>query len=178
MTAAVQPTRVRVRRLAHVLVPTVLTNAWIRSSPRERRFAVVAAVVVLVAAAWSLIWQPVQDDTQRTRRELVTSRAALAKAQLQVDELAGLQRAPANPASADPRADVERVLGERGQKASLTSLEAKDDRIALTFAAIGFDALVGVLDTLARNDGLRAVEVTLTSRIDPGTVRAEIVLAR
>ncbi len=31
---------------------------------------------------------------------------------------------------------------------------------------------------LAKADGLRVVDATLVSRVDPGTVRAEIALAR
>ncbi len=57
-------------------------------------------------------------------------------------------------------------------------MEVKDNRAYVTFGAIGFDALVGALDALAKADGLRAVEATLTARVDPGTVRAELTLAR
>ena len=73
---------------------------------------------------------------------------------------------------------IERALGERRLKRALTSLDVKDSRATLTFTAIDFDALVGLLDTLAKADGLRVVDATLVSRIDPGTVRAEIALAR
>lgn len=169
--------RVPARLLARMPFPPSWVNAWNRMSLRERRLAFAASAIVLLAISWALIWQPVLGDTQRARRELLLARIALATARAQTDELAGLQRAAANPASADPRIAVERVLGERGMKASLTSLEAKDNRIHLTFTAIGFDALVGALDTLAKSDGLRAVEATLTSRVDPGTVRAEITLS-
>jgi general secretion pathway protein M len=178
MISADARSRLTVRILARMPLPPSWVSAWHRMSPRERWLALVASVIVILSVAWALIWQPVQDDTQRARRELLLARAALATARAQTDELAGLQRAAANPASADPRVAVERVLGERGVKASLTSLEAKDNRIHLTFTAVGFDALVGVLDALAKSDGLRAVEATLTSRVDPGTVRAEVTLAR
>ncbi len=60
----------------------------------------------------------------------------------------------------------------------MTSLDVKDGRAHITFAGIGFDALVGMLDALAKSDGFRPVELTLTSRVEPGTVRAEITLAR
>ncbi len=169
-----RPTRI----LSRIPVPAAWMSAWNRMSMRERRPAIAASAFVLLAIFWALVWQPVLDDAQRARRELLLARTALATARAQTDELAGLQRAAASPANADPRIAVERVIGERGMKSSLTSLDAKDNRIQLTFAAIGFDALVGTLDSLAKTDGLRAVEVRLTSRVDPGTVRAEITLAR
>jgi type II secretory pathway component PulM len=46
------------------------------------------------------------------------------------------------------------------------------------FAAIGYDTLVGLIDALQRDARLRVVEATITARVDPGTVRAELTLAR
>lgn len=161
-----------------VPVPSAWMSAWDRMSSRERRLAIAAVSVVLLAAAWSWIWQPMQDDTLRAQKELQRDRAALVTARAQVEEIAGLQRTAKGQANGDPRLAIERVLGERALQASLTSLEVKDNRAYLTFTVIGFDPLVGVLDALAKTDGLRPVEATLTPRIDPGTVRAEITLAR
>jgi len=162
----------------HIPVPDALHRAWDRMSRRERTLTGAAACVVLVAAAWSLVWQPMQDDSLRMRRDLQRERAVLATARAQAAEIAGPQRGAQPSFSGDPRLAIERVLAERGLKGALTSLEFKDRRTAITFTAIGFDALVGLLDTLARVDGLRVVDATLVSRIDPGTVRAEVVLAR
>jgi len=162
----------------HIPVPDALRRAWDRMSRRERRFTVAAACAVLAAAAWSLVWQPMQEDTLRTRRELQRERVVLAAARAQAAEIAGLQRGAQPTFSGDPRVAIERVLGERGLKVALTSLEVKDSRTTITFTAIGFDALIGLLDALAKADGLRVIEATLVSRIEPGTVRAEIALAR
>ncbi|MEO8346569.1 MAG: type II secretion system protein GspM [Betaproteobacteria bacterium] len=180
--AAIDTARLRnrspARLLARIPIPAGWVNAWDRLSMRERRLATAAAVVVLFAAAWALLWQPLKDDTLRARRELLLARTALSAAQAQTAELTGLQRITPTPESTDPRVAVEQVLGERGLKSVLTSLDVKDTRVFVTFADIGFDPLVSLLDALARTHGLRAVEATLTSRIDPGSVRAEITLAR
>jgi len=159
-------------------VPQVLERAWERWSMRERGLAVTAAAVVLFAGAWSWVWQPMQEDTMRIRRELVRDRAVLAVARAQSTEIAGLQRDAQRQPANDSRVAIERVLGERGLKAALSSLDIKDTRTTITFAAINFDALVGLLDTLAKADGLRPVEAAIVSRIEPGTVRAEIALSR
>ena len=166
------------RLLEHIPVPPAFVRAWDRMSLRERRLAAVAVAVVLLAAAWGWLWQPMQEDSLRARRELVRDRAVLATARAQAAEIAGLQRGTPTPAGSDSRVAMERVLGERALQGALTSLEVKDNRTTVTFAAIGFDALVGVLDTLAKTDGLRPLEATLTSRMDPGTVRAEITVTR
>jgi len=166
------------RLLEHISVPPAFVHAWDRMSSRERRLAVAAVAVVLLAAAWGWLWQPMREDSQRVRRELVRDRAALATARARAAEITGLQRGTQVNVGSDSRVAIERVLGERALQGALTSLEVKDDRTTITFAAIGFDALVGVLDTLAKTDGLRPLKATLTPRIDPGTVRAEITLTR
>ena len=97
-------------------VPQVLARAWERWSSRERGLAVAAAGIVLFAAAWSWIWQPMQEDTLRIRRELVHDRAVLAVARAQSTEMAGLQRDAQKPTASDPRVAIERVLAERGLK--------------------------------------------------------------
>jgi type II secretory pathway component PulM len=159
-------------------VPLALVRVWDRMSARERRLALAAAAVVLLAAGWGWLWQPLQEDSLRMRRELVRDRAVLATARAQAAELAALQRGTQSAPGGDPRVAIERVLGERGLKGALTSLEVKDDRTSITFAAIGFDELVGMLDALAKTHGLRPREATLTARVDPGNVRAEVTLTR
>ena len=43
---------------------------------------------------------------------------------------------------------------------------------------MSYDALIAGLEALQRDAQLRVVEATLTARVEPGTVRAELVLAR
>lgn len=168
--------------LERMSVPSAFVRAWDRWSARERGLAIAAIAVVLLAAAWAWVWQPMKDDTERARRDLLRDRAVLAAARPQVAEITGLQRVAqtqiGSQMAGDSRLAIERVLGERALKPLLTSLEVKDSRTYITFTAIGFDALVSVLDALSQADGLRPVEATLTSRIEPGSVRAEITLAR
>ena len=164
--------------LARMPFPPAVTRAWDRGSPRERTLVSAAIAVVLLAAGWTWIWQPMRDDTERARRELRTDHAALAVAEARIADIAGLRQGAQAAPSSDPRVAIERVLAERALKPALTSLDVKDNRVAITFNAIGFDALVGVLDALARSDGLRPVAATLTARVEPNTVRAEITLAR
>lgn len=159
-------------------LPPAAVRAWDRGSRREHGLVLAAVAVVLLAIAWSWLWQPMQADSERARRDLLRDRAALAVAELQVAEIKGPRHGtPATPGG-DPRVAIERVLGERGLKPAMTSMVVKDDRVLVTFAAIGFDALVGMLDALAKADGLRPVEATLAARVDPGTIRAEVTLAR
>lgn len=161
----------------HVLSPA-LAGAWDRASRRERALIALAAAVVVFAVLWLWMWQPMNADIARLERDLPRARAVLAAARAQADDLVALQRSSARARSGDPRAAVERVLAERGLRAAVGTLDAQDGRVRLGFPAVRFDALVGLLDTLAKSEGMRAVNATLTARVEAGTVRADVTLAR
>ena len=161
-----------------VPVPPAFVRTWDRMSSRERRLALGTAAVVLLAAAWSLVWLPLHADASRARLDLQRDRAVLAAARAQATEIAGLERSVQPQYSGNPRAAIERVVGERGLQGAVTSLDVKDNRTNVTFAAIGFDALVSLLDSLGKTEGLRAVDARLTSRVEPGALRAEVTITR
>jgi type II secretory pathway component PulM len=147
-------------------------------TPRERR--VIAALVVLVAAVigWIAVWQPLQRDLASLRATVPTERDTLAQARKVADEMASLARTAPVRRATDARAELERVLGERGLRGALTQLDWQDERVRIVFADVGVDPLVSLLDTLYRDAQLRVVEAALTARVEPGTVRAELTLAR
>lgn len=155
-----------------------LAGAWDRASARERTLVGAAVVVVALAAAWAWLWQPMAADIARMQRDLPRERAVLAAARAQADDLVASRRAAAAARSGEPRAAVERLLAERGLRGAVSALDVKDARVRLTFGAVDFPALVGWLDALHARDGLRAVEAVVTARVEPGTVRAELTLAR
>lgn len=151
---------------------------WLAAkSPVERRLVAGLTVLVLVAVPWVLLWQPLVRDIDAMRAARPGGQAALATARRMVDEMSGLARTPASPAP-DPRASLERVLAQHNLRAAVTQTEWSDERVRVVFAAVGYDALVAALETLQREGRLRAVEATLTARVEPGLVRAELTLAR
>ena len=137
----------------HALSPG-LASAWDRASPRERAMIVIAAVVLVLAAGWTWLWQPMKADIARLQR------GPSARARRPRDRACASQRPGGAAAhvrarqSADPRAAVERVLAERGLRPAVAALDVQDGRVRLTFAAVRFDALIGLLDALARTDGV------------------------
>jgi len=78
----------------------------------------------------------------------------------------------------DARAGLERVLVQQGLRPAVTQLEWQEGRARIVFAAIGYDALIVALEALQRDAQLRAVDLTMTARVEPGQVRAELTLAR
>lgn len=153
------------------------SDMWARASSRERRLLLLGALVVAGGLGWTLVWSPLVADTARLQRDLPREHAALAAARAQAADLAALAKTPAAPRG-PLAAAIERALAERGLRGIGGALEEKDGRVRLELAAVRFDALVPLLDTLSRDAGVRVVETTLTQRVEPGVVRAELVLAR
>ena len=79
--------------MSNPIVPQALAAAWDRASRRERRIASAGAIVVAIAIAWGLLWQPLRSDIQRTQEERVRIAALLAHTRGSFDEGAGLARA-------------------------------------------------------------------------------------
>jgi general secretion pathway protein M len=164
--------------LRQPIMPKMLGSAWDRASRRERRIAIAGAVVVAIVVGWMLVWQPLRNDIERAREERTRMGALLAQTRASVDEGAGLARAAAKPATTDPRGAVARALADNGIRTTAGNVDLRDNRVHLLLPDVRFEALVAALTALARDEGLRAVEATLTTRVEPGTVRAELTLAR
>jgi type II secretory pathway component PulM len=152
-------------------------DRWTALPTRDRRLLVVAAALVLALAAWALLWQPMVRGAATMRAAVPRDAAALAEGRRQVEEIAGLARAPAVPRSEEPRAALERILAGSGLRPAVTQLDWQDGRARIVFAVVAFDRLVGVLEALQREGRLRVVEAVVTARVEPGSVRAEITLA-
>ena len=104
--------------------------------------------------------------------------AALARAREMTKEIGELSRASPKGASTDARADLDRALLQQNLRSAVTSVDWRDGRAHMVLAAVGYDALIAALEALQRDTRLRAVEATITARVEPGTVRAELTLAR
>lgn len=155
-----------------------LARAWSRWSQRERAFVLAAIGIVVLGGGWAFFWQPMRADIERMERDRVLTARVLAAARAQADDIATLQRTAPPVRTTEPRAALERVLAERGLRSGAGALDTKEGRTRVTLDAVRFTDLVALLDGLARADGLRVVEATLATRIEPGMVRAELIFVR
>ncbi|HVN34864.1 MAG TPA: type II secretion system protein GspM [Casimicrobiaceae bacterium] len=153
---------------------------WLAGKSRtERRIVALIAAAVGVTVLWLAVWQPMRRDADAMRAAREVDAAALGAARKMTEEAAGLARATPPPSMpADAHAVLERVLAQQGLRGAVTQLEWQEGRARLVFAAIPYDALVALLEALQREGHLRAVDATLTARVEPGMVRAELALAR
>ena len=147
-------------------------------SPAERRVALLLVVAVAATVLWATLWMPLQRDTAALRLARAANVAALAEARDHAKEASELSRTGPVAAAVDARADLDRVLAQQGMRSAVTSLDWRDGRAQVVFAAISYDRLMALLETLHHTARLRAVEATITARVESGMVRAELTLAR
>lgn len=147
-----------------------------RAAPREQALVALAALLVVGALAWRFLIVPLNVDLAATEDRLTRARLDLAQARAQAGELAQSRNAPTSPG--DARAAVERLLAQQSLRGALTAIAAKDGRVELTFEAIDFAALTLLVDALGQDTKLFPVEALIAARTTPGSVRAELTLAR
>ena len=152
---------------------------WLASKTlRERHILTAIAILATLALLWGALWQPLVRDSVALRAGEAGNAAALATARRMTEEMAGLARTAVAPSPPDPRAGLERILVQQNLRSAVTQVEGQDGRARIVFAAVGYDALIVALEALQRDVQLRAVEITVTARVEPGIVRAELTLAR
>jgi len=74
--------------------------------------------------------------------------------------------------------DRERLARQNLKSAAGPIERIDDEHWHLSFAGVAFDALTPLLESLQRDSGLRASEVSATARVEPGQVRADVTLTR
>ena len=151
---------------------------WSTKTAKERHVVEAVAMVALAAVAWWLVWQPLVRDIEAMRVAQARDATALSAAAKTADEIAGLARGSAPEPTTNARTELERVLAQQGLRGAVTQIEWQEGRARIVFADVKFDALVAALEALQRDARLRVVEGTLTARVEPGTVRAELTVAR
>ena len=153
-------------------------EAWLRISPRERWLIALGTVLVVGVVGHAFVWEPVMRDLAATRTALIETNARVTSAREAADEIAGLAREARPPRTADARAAADRVITAAGLRGDVTAISAADGRVRVTFAAIDFATLAALVESLGREEQLFVAEALVAARVVPGSVRAELALAR
>lgn len=141
--------------------------------PAFARLAIVAALVVATVVALRL-----HDAIARERENVSRNRVVLGAARARAAENATLARTNVVAKNGDLRVSIEHVFAGHALPYRVLDAQAGEGPLRIVIEAAPFDALVRALDALSREDGVRVTDATLTARVDPGTVRAELELAR
>lgn len=159
-------------------VPAPIARWMADHSPVERRVAAILAIAVAGASVWLGVWQPMARDVASMRVAGTANAAALGQARAMAKEISGRAPSASTGGATDGRADLERALAQQNLRPAVTSLDWRDGRARVVLTAVSYDALIAALEAVQRGTRLRVVEATLTARVEPGMVRAELTLAR
>jgi type II secretory pathway component PulM len=141
--------------------------------PAFAGLAIVAALVVASVVALRL-----HDAIARERENVTRNGLVLGVARARAAENVTLARTNAVAKNGDLRASIEHVFARHALPYRLLDAQGSEALPRIVIEAAPFDALVRALDALSREEGVRVTGATLTARVDPGTVRAELELAR
>lgn len=152
---------------------------WLaQRSPRERVLLAAGALVVGAACVWWGLWLPLLADVARMRNAALDRRAALTAAMHMAEAIPALARTSRATPTIPARAAVEQAVASKIKAVPAIEIDAQEDRVRAALPAVPFDALVGMIESLQRDAALQLLEARLTARVDPGTVRAELVFGR
>jgi type II secretory pathway component PulM len=154
-----------------------IVAAWDASSPKRRRwlgvFAVAAVAIALIAAL-----RPLPAAIARAESDVARTRSLLDVAQTRSADNESLARSSTPLRPGDLRPTVEGVMARFELRAAPVASATSEGRYAVLVADARFDALGTALDALTRDAGVRVVAATLTARVEPGRVRADLTFAR
>ena len=154
-----------------------MMTAWDASSLSRRAALAMLALFVVAIVLWTGV-RALSAAIARSESDVERTRAMLDVARAHVADTAAMSRAARPLRAGDVRGAVDRALAAHGLRAAPVAGGTNDGRYSIVVDDARFDALVAALDVLARDDGVRAVAATLSARVEPGRVRADLTFTR
>jgi general secretion pathway protein M len=155
---------------------------WMNLADRERRVLQVGALLLALLAGYVLVWEPLQQSRQDWQRRAEAADASLhwmRAAAGQVLQRRGQAGAIAAPLD-DGRSLLARIDGgarEAGLGGALLRVEPiGPDQVRVQFQQAGFDALMGWMEGLALQHGVRVSELSVQRSQGVGQVDARMML--
>ena len=156
-----------------------ITTAWDTARPAQRVLFCAFVAVLAVVLGVFYVAMPLRDAIARAKNDVERNRMVLDIARARANESASLARDSPAAHAGEPAPAIDRVLSRHGlQFVPSGSKSADGGLLSIVIARARFDALVGALEALERDEGIHVVEATLTALVDPGFVRAELSLRR
>lgn len=148
-----------------------------RLNPGERRTLAIALGVAVLVLVWFYGWRPLVQAETAARAEAQRLSEGLATLRPEIDRLASA--APqALRFTGSIAAEVDRRAREARLDGSLVGIESlSEDRVRIRYKAVAFDVLVGWLEQLERETGIRVAEWS-NERVALGFVDGSVVLSR
>lgn len=153
---------------------------WNALAPREQVMLGGGAIVVVLLLAWAFAWHPFAVARVQLAQRVTTDRAALAWMRSAQRELPGIPTGSSHGGDRQGKsllalADVSaRGAGLAGAHMRIEPAGPRSVRVS--FDGVNFDALVGWIETLARDYGVQATDMSSDRVEGLGLVNARVIL--
>ena len=157
-----------------------LQRFWRGLAARDRRMLGIGGAVVVLALGYTLLWEPLIAARDDWRQRVAVAQADLVWMRATAPQVR--ERAAAQPAGtvADTRSLLARAdasARDAGLGGSLLRVEPiADGQVRVYFEAADFDALIGWVETIARQYGTRVTEISAQRADGVGRVDARLSL--
>lgn len=154
---------------------------WQALAERERRMLAAGALVVALLLGWAFVWHPLALARDELQARVARERVDLAWMQQTAGEVATL-RAKGARGQVDRQGKSLFALADAtargaGLASSLKRVEPTGSRsVRVSFESANFDALIAWVDSLARDYGVQATDVSADRVEGIGLVNARVVL--
>ncbi|MEP6940479.1 MAG: type II secretion system protein M [Rudaea sp.] len=159
----------------------MIAARWDAFSPRDQRMLGGGAIVVVVLLGWAFLWHPLALARERLEREIAGGRSALAWMRAAQGEVPGLSAHGARGAVDRQGKSLLALADVTARGASLGSAPARVEptgprSVRVSLEKVNFDALVGWVETLARDYGVQASDLSVERVESLGLVNARVTL--
>lgn len=157
---------------------------WLRGlAPNERRLVIAGAAVAGAALFFLAVWEPLDRAVTEMRDRVERERALaawIAGVRAEAEDLQDRQpRTPVRGRDESLLSLVDRTVRAAGLGGAMRRIQPENEnRAAVTFEDVGFNALLFWLRDLERDYGVRPAALTVDRGGEPGTVSARMTLAR
>lgn len=157
-----------------------LREWWNSLAARERKLLMAGGVVLVLALAWLLIWEPVQEGISEREQAINNQQALLGELRGMREEARSL-RARNQSNGGGTRGDLLSLANasarEHGLGGAVQRVQPQgDDRVQVWLEQAAFDELVAWLGTLQFEHGVSVHNISLERHREPGRVNSRVSL--
>lgn len=143
---------------------------WQGLNLRERRLVIGLSAGVLAILLYGLVWQPLNDNLDSTKKRLASRQALLTWV---TENTARYQSAQSSSGTKQIKGSLSSIVNRTAnqQQLTITRMQPQGDSIQVWVDSASFTQLLFWLEQLVNNEGLRVQAIDLTKGENQGEVR-------
>lgn len=145
---------------------------WQRLNQRERLIVSVAGVLLVIAAVYWLLWNPIASGIEQRKQTIAAQQETLQWTRENTGIYLAAQEEGADTTSAAAGSITQRVTQlAAAQNIEITRMQPQSDGLLVVIDTVAFSQLLTLLDALQQQGGLAIESLDVTEGPEPGVVR-------